>query len=88
MKKRLYMRRLKRMLERPDPCVCCPACNNYRGIYFVKGLEKDWEETCCFCRSLVGVKKYCPCGDLGTAEALKRAHKAIKSYEKRYGIEL
>ena len=99
MKTRLYMRRLKRMIERAehkdDVCQCCPVQDEFVArTPAIKAFRGPWgedpdPEVCIYCRNLVATPaNYCPCDALGPKEAVKRARKAIKDYEKKEGIVL
>ncbi len=75
-----YVRRLRRMLERHPGTICklCPT----KSVRFVEGVG-----VCTVCRLFIDLpsangESACPCEMLGE-EAVGRAWKAIKEFERR-----
>ena len=86
-----HVRRLKIMLNRENPCGCCPAAPKFSAaksasLFWVQGVES----ICKTCRDFLGElpghhdatgPRKCPCLVLGHEEALKRTHLAIEQYD-------
>lgn len=76
MKKVTYLRRLKRMLEKPELKICCPGTDNLLWRWDQRhGVDRD---ACRFCAQSIlyanfGKKSSCPCSSLGVKEARRRA---------------
>ena len=73
----VHAKRLLRMLERKNPCACCPAQRNYNTD---KGIYNSWPEAinhpCNICKTFVSCHG-CPCNSLGKKEAIKRTWIAL-----------
>jgi len=83
--------RVKRMLEKKEPCLCCPARTGKMlftgskplGIAGFKhpwyGTEEIKEEICVICRDFIGMKvNSCPCHQYGKKIALKKTWLALE----------
>lgn len=81
---KIHRKRVVKMLQRKDPCGCCPAA--YR---FSDNLRVDemWDNLPCkICQGFVGYYKpvtwydgiRCPCHKYGKKEAIKRTIAALK----------
>ena len=95
MREKLFMTRLKRMLEMStveDVELHCPIEIGYRidqeQEHICKKLSYLNEEECDYCMNLVGAKTYCPCRALGEEEAYKKAWAAVNEYEEETGLLL
>ena len=67
---KIHAKRLLGMLNKEDPCSCCPAGKGYNFEAFI-GDEYRNESKCTICRGFVGVSYGCPCLCLGKDEAIK-----------------
>ena len=80
---KIHAKRLLGMLNKKDPCLCCPA--GYR--YGVKGNDMVWRNwdgnQCYICRDFIGSNKIlCPCSEdriFGKKEAIKRTWLALEA---------
>ena len=85
---RLYIKRLKHMIERWEFegfCSHCPAHKNFgEFVDFIKELEPYNGEICYFCKDNVEAEN-CPCYDLGPKKALKKAKDFIERFEAEDG---
>jgi len=82
---KLHAKRLLGMLEKRNPCGCCPAGKRYMED------TKDWAESvfgeqrsfCKVCWAFISLERLtCPCWALGEQEAIKRTWLALE--EKGY----
>ena len=79
---KIHAERLLQMLEKRDPCTCCPI-----GIMFMCGhggieiIADDSKSACLICRNFVGVtNNSCPCGffDLDGDDVIKQTWLALE----------
>jgi hypothetical protein len=85
---RFHARRVLLMLSSENPCTRCPARKDprksYSKQYVIPGLKseiplKDVHASVCrVCREFSGARLYCPCGELGSREAVRRAWVKLK----------
>lgn len=79
--KEIHMQRVAKMLERKDPCGCCPAAPYYSYI-------GDWElsfvydnDPCGICQRFLGKKtENCPCVKYGKELAIEKTIKKLKEH--------
>jgi len=82
---KIHAKRLLGMLNKKDPCTCCPAGKYYGGNIFD---DMDWDNNQCeTCRLFIdegGALDFweCPCEGLGKQEAIKQTWLALE--EKGY----
>jgi len=83
---KIHATRLLKMLEKKDPCVCCPAALQFNGGAAAGEMwSKSYEfSPCDICREFLGFSdRYdCPCYHLGGKDAIK--HTWIQLEEKGY----
>ena len=75
---KIHRKRLVKMLQRKEPCGCCPAGPYYRGDSCVSFL---WINCACdICRLFVGIKILygCPCSHYTKKKAIELTIKALK----------
>ena len=81
---RLYIKRLKHMIERWEFdgfCSHCPVHKNFEEcVEFIKKLKPYDCEICHFCKDNVEAEN-CPCYGLGPKKALTKAKDFIKRFE-------
>ena len=84
---RLYIKRLKHMIEKWEHnkfCGHCPAAKGFSFSVFNAMIDKFiYWPPCSFCRVNMGISKSigCPCYVIGSVEALKRAKDFIRRLE-------
>lgn len=95
---KLYIKRLKHMIEKwecDNFCTHCPINSHYREgkrtiNAFILGDSHHYLDMtykiCDFCMQNVNIKMFCPCKQLGSEEALKRAKDFIKRFEAQHEI--
>jgi len=76
---KIHAERLIKMMERPNPCICCPAAPYYNGS---KSVDELWanQEPCSICCEFLKYDWWwyspfsaiCPCSHLGKETAIKR----------------
>ena len=82
---KVHAKRLLGMLNKKDPCMCCPKSRNY---YPNNGSVWDYTKedvlACQICHAFIGCRKTydCPCDKLGKGKAIKRTWLALE--EKGY----
>lgn len=79
----IHVARLKKMLNRKDPCGLCPASIHFDSTRSPGEMWKDASEaenSCEICQSFLEISG-CPCMALGKSEALKLTYLAIEKYE-------
>ena len=78
----IHAKRLLKMLNKKDPCSCCPAGLSFSPGGFILGLSGsalNKEGVCAVCQNFVNLSTYgCPCYHLGT-EAIKRTWLALEA---------
>jgi len=80
---KVHARRLLLMLDREDPCLCCPAQRQFK-----QRTDEDFrlwaneDRICYICQRFVCIGYGCPCSILGKQRALKRTRLALE--EKGY----
>ena len=86
---KIHAERLLKILEQKKPCDCWPkftnTMNSWKGEReFPRSNTQKGAAICALCRSFVGVgyQFFCPCGFLGSEEAVKRSWIALE--EKGY----
>ena len=86
--KEIHEQRLRKMLDKKEPCNCCPAGRGYQPDTFERwGVDvwygDDGYAVCSICRTFIGLKprpsgvKRCPCLVLGKKRALMRTYEAL-----------
>ena len=90
----IHAKRLLGMLNRKNPCLCCPKCRNYSSVsgnqYMPWQQEyEDDKDSCLICRDFLEITSdgnsysgFCPCYVLGEQEAIKQTWLALE--EKGY----
>lgn len=79
---KVHARRLLQMLEKPDPCACCPAQPDFKQGGSADQLwNKKGSSPCYICRTFVWASG-CPCATFGRSSAIKRTWLALE--EKGY----
>uniref|UniRef100_A0A6M3IPF8 Uncharacterized protein n=1 Tax=viral metagenome TaxID=1070528 RepID=A0A6M3IPF8_9ZZZZ len=80
---RIHVQRLIKMLNKKDPCNCCPAAYYYAGHnlpYIMWDIDK--QNPCVVCTKFVEIYEtigaYCPCNVLGKERAIKRTWEMIE----------
>jgi len=82
---RIHASRLLKMLEKKNPCLCCPAAVDFNGSECPKELWKDTTNPCDICMNFVGASNFfkrCPCHNFGQKQAIKTTWIALE--EKGY----
>jgi hypothetical protein len=84
---KMHAKRLLGMLNKKDPCVCCPRCHYYKWDgQWMFDQHMKYEHWCATCMEFVGMMSvtegFCPCTFLGKKEAIKRTWIALE--EKGY----
>lgn len=99
---RIHVQRVKRVLEKPDPCNLCPASRRYQPGHNAKEMWFDSfgcegtvfpvdNDPCIICRKFLGLGGRpwrCPCKQLGKEEAIRRAHLAVEKWEEKNEREI
>jgi hypothetical protein len=77
---KVHAQRLLKMLNRPNPCLCCPAQRKLAIGGYARDLWNQNSRPCTICRAFVGIKKgMCPCFHFSDkAEAIKRTWLALE----------
>lgn len=102
MREVMFMRRLKRMIEKYEQgkievaftslSLYCPILNNYDAsqdvVVVFNKFKENQDEVCDFCRKVVGAKKCCPCREFTERNAHIKARRAIIDYEMKTGLVL
>jgi hypothetical protein len=78
----IHVRRLKEMLEKHNPCLCCPAQRNFRTHTIFM-----YHNPCNICRKFVDTEDVCPCSALGKEKVIKRTWIAIEEYEDKVKLQ-
>ena len=82
---KIHAKRLLGMLNKKDPCMCCPGAWHYKvnGFWIIDGCVNG-NGICEICFSFIGCKvsRLCPCHKLGEKKAIKRTWLALE--EKGY----
>jgi len=85
---RIHATRLLGMLNKKDPCICCPQDKYYDAQCFHGYMPwqkngDEGESACKICMSFIGVmpneSKWCPCNILGRTEAIKLTWLALEA---------
>ena len=86
---KIHAKRLLGMLNKKNPCLCCPREKHYLSTGEHGDMpwdnEEDEEKPCLICMDFISIKpndSYCPCYILGEQEAIKRTWLALE--EKGY----
>jgi hypothetical protein len=76
-----HAQRLLEMLEKRDPCACCPKVDNF---YYENGVNMKYSNNACkICLNFISLSLgLCPCHRLEDQEAIKRTWLALE--EKGY----
>jgi len=84
---KLHAKRLLGMLNKPDPCLCCPKTRFYEiGSNHISAVD-DSMDACRVCEEFVGILPVaglnsCPCYTLGEQRAIRLTWIALE--EKGY----
>lgn len=85
--KEIHAARLRGMLKRKQPCICCPPTPRYNDKESISALWSNADEACKICLEFVGLKFPtnepffdCPCCALGD-KAIDRTILALEEYE-------
>ena len=84
---RIHATRLLGMLNKKDPCMCCPAGHRYKvGTQDRMSWHDDWrysqQDYCSVCCEFVGcpvASRKCPCDNFGEKEAIKQTWLALEA---------
>lgn len=86
---KVHAKRLIKMLEKPEPCNCCPAQLNFKiNTGFISGVVGyGWGsyDACRVCKAFIGLSpnsQGCPCYRMDRERALELTREALK--EKGY----
>jgi len=81
---KIHATRLLGMLNKKDPCLCCPKYKYYDPVHSDIIIDDCHSKAACrVCREFVGIcAGICPCPTWGKAEAIKRTWLALE--EKGY----
>ena len=88
MKKRyteaVHAQRVKKVIEKKRPCDHCPAQPRYVLLRVFDAWEESQSFVCKICKNFIGLEPsiFCPCGELGPKEAVRRTWLALE--EKGY----
>ena len=85
----IHIKRLRGMLKRKEPCLCCPKMRRYTWTGLISWTERGvgeylWDneyEACAICLEFLGLSSWntdCPCNELGKEEALKQTIIALE----------
>jgi hypothetical protein len=90
--RKIHARRLAQMLNREDPCGCCPAAREFDNRSLPHEMwEGPFREVCNTCRTFVDLPplrdnvpsdRRCPCSILGKSQAIQTTLKVLESYRK------
>ena len=80
--RKIHIKRLRGMLKRKEPCLCCPVGRRYSPFWDGMNMWASLNVACGICRVFIGLigddwilgnaRSRCPCLVLGEEEALKR----------------
>ena len=84
--KKLHAYRLSRMLEHPEPCMCCPASKGFDETESAIAMWDNKYEICTICWEFLGEEEnilYCPCHVYNIAEVINLTLKKLKEFYKK-----
>ena len=80
----IHAARVMKMLEKKNPCVCCPAEKHYKIVdysYWKIRWETRWTNyPCKICQRFVGYyTDDCPCNKYGQQESIKKTWLSLEA---------
>ena len=76
----VHARRVRKVIEKKRPRNHCPAQPRYVLLRVFDAWEESQSVICGICKDFIGLESsiFCPCGELGEKEAVKRTRQALK----------
>ena len=77
----VHAKRVQKVIEKKCPGDHCPAQPRYVLLRVFDAWEESQTVICKICKNFIGLEPsiFCPCGELGPKEAVRRTRQALKA---------